>query len=71
MPRFCARKVSRLLLVTLAYAWIIAGLFLVGMPYLLRDLIAWITSRPMLWRGLTLAGIFWGIALVACAIALW
>jgi hypothetical protein len=68
---FLRPEVSRLLLVTLAYAWILAGLFLVGMPYVLRDLIAWATSRQNAWRGLAMVGILWGIALVACGIALW
>jgi len=68
---FLRPEMSRLLLVTLAYAWILAGLFLVGMPYILRDLIAWVTSRTAAWRGLSMAGILWGIALIACAIAFW
>jgi hypothetical protein len=41
------------------------------MPYILRDLIAWVISRTAAWRGLSMAGILWGIALIACAIALW
>src|SRR5260221_14161576 len=37
---FLRPETSRLLLACLAYLWILAGLFLVGMPYILRDLTA-------------------------------
>jgi len=59
---------TRLLLVVLAYAWVIAGLFFVGMPYLLRDTIAWVTARPWRWQAGSVAGTLYGIALVLCAI---
>ncbi|MEZ5328982.1 MAG: hypothetical protein R3F19_28385 [Verrucomicrobiales bacterium] len=36
--------ITRLLLPLLAYAWIIIGLFWVGMPYVLRDQIAWVSA---------------------------
>src|ERR1700677_2787209 len=35
-------EACRLLLVVLAYIWIVAGMFWVGMPYLLRDQITWV-----------------------------
>ena len=64
-------ETSRLLLVALAYAWVIAGLFYVGMPYLLRDAIQWVTAdRNRLKLG-AIGGAVYGIALVACALALW
>ena len=59
---------SRLLLVVLAYAWVIAGLFFVGMPFLLRDIIAWVTARPLRWQAGCVAGFLYGIALVLCAV---
>jgi len=62
---------TRLLLVVLAYAWIVAGLFFVGMPYVLRDMIAWVTARAGRWKAGCLAGLAWGIAIFACAILLW
>ncbi len=64
-------EMSRLLLVVLAYAWIVAGLFLVGMPYILRDLLAWVTGRPARYRQAAFAGIACGAAILGCAIALW
>ncbi|MEI6034786.1 MAG: hypothetical protein WCS65_10970 [Verrucomicrobiae bacterium] len=62
---------SRLLLVILAYAWVVAGLFFVGMPYLLRDAIAWVTASPLRWKSAAAGGVAWGIALVACALLAW
>ncbi|MBM3857159.1 MAG: hypothetical protein FJ390_04265 [Verrucomicrobia bacterium] len=54
------------LLSLLAYAWVIIGLFSVGMPYLLRNFITFITApeRAQLWRVLSWAGILYGLALL-------
>jgi hypothetical protein len=62
---------TRLLLVILAYGWVVAGLFFVGMPYLLRDAIDWVTARPRFWKAACGAGIVWGLALLGCAIFFW
>lgn len=62
---------SRLLLVVLAYVWVIAGLFYVGMPYLLRDAIAWLTLNKNRFKFAALAGIVYGLALAVCALVLW
>ncbi len=62
---------SRLLLTLLAYLWATAGLFFVGMPYLLRDLIAWFTANPLRWKISCLGGIAYGAALIACATLWW
>lgn len=62
---------SRLLIVTLAYAWIVAGLFLVGMPYALRDVIGWIIRRPARLRAAATGGVAFGAVLVGCALAFW
>jgi len=62
---------TRLLLVVLAYAWVVAGLFFVGMPYLLRDAIHWVTASPLRWKAAAIGGVAWGIALVACAVLAW
>ena len=55
-----------ILLSLLAYLWIIAGLFMVGMPYLLRDFITFISTphRKQLWQLLSYAGLFYGLLLV-------
>ena len=55
---------GRLFLVMLVYAWIIGGLFCIGMPYLLRDAIAWVTSAGWRWRAAVWGGIAYGIVLL-------
>lgn len=62
---------SRLLLTALAYLWAVAGLFFVGMPYVLRDLIGWFTANPLRWKISCMGGIAYGLALLACAALLW
>ena len=62
---------SRLLLVTLAYGWVVAGLFMVGMPYLVRDAISLVTASTTRWRLACLGGVGYGVALLVCAILFW
>ena len=59
---------TRLLLVALAYAWIIKGMFWVGMPYLMRDQINWAIADPKRWKLITFAGLAYGVIVLACAI---
>jgi hypothetical protein len=68
---FLRPETSRLLLVILAYAWIFAGLFLVGMPYILRDLTAWLLGNQARYRQAAVAGIVFGAAILGCAFTLW
>ena len=58
---------TRLLLPILAYAWIIIGLFWVGMPYVMRDQITWVTASPRRWIGACAAGGGYGLILLATA----
>ena len=58
-------EVSRLWLVGLVYGWIVAGLFFIGTPYVLRDAIDWLGQAGWRWR----AGIFSGIAYGAVLLA--
>ena len=62
---------SRLLLVSLAYAWVIAGLFFVGMPYLLRDAVKILTSKKQIWLLVALGGFLYGAALMTAALIWW
>jgi hypothetical protein len=48
----------------LAYAWIVAALFWVGMPWLLRDQIAWLTSYPSRLRIAAAIGLVYGVFLI-------
>lgn len=51
-------------LAILAYLWALTGLFLVGMPYLHRDAIAWICGNKQLWNMACWAGVFAGAILL-------
>lgn len=68
---FLKPPVTRLLLVALAYAWILVGMFWVGMPYLMRDQIGWATAKPGRWKALCLLGAAYGAAILGCAVAFW
>ena len=61
--------VSRLLLVILAYVWIILGMFWVGQPHLLRDHIDWLQRSALRWKAAVMAGIAYGAILFLCALA--
>lgn len=54
------------LLSVLAYLWVIIGLFCIGMPYLLRNFITFITApeNMQLWRGLAWIGFLYGFTLL-------
>ncbi len=62
---------SRLLLSTLSYVWIVAALFWVGMPYILRDQIDWASNSQGRWKILSSAGIGYGVVILVCAVAYW
>ncbi|MEI6351907.1 MAG: hypothetical protein WCP06_12475 [Verrucomicrobiota bacterium] len=68
---FLRPEISRLLLTVLAYAWATAGLFWVGMPYILRDQIAWVSKNKLRWSLAALGGIVYGIVVVVCAVTQW
>jgi hypothetical protein len=59
---------SRLFVTVLAYVMIIAGLFWVTMPYLLRDQINWSARSNARWRILHGIAAAYGVIIVACAI---
>ena len=68
---FMRHETSRLLLVLLAYVWIINGLFWVGIPWIMRDQIAWLTSKMQRYRAAAWAGVLYSSALILCALFLW
>lgn len=65
---FLKPEMTRLLVVALAYVWAILGLFWVGMPYLLRDQITWVTSSLGRWKLATLGGVVYGALTLASAL---
>ncbi|MEZ0388922.1 MAG: hypothetical protein ACAI34_17750 [Verrucomicrobium sp.] len=66
---FLQPQTSRLLLPLLAYVWVIAGMFFVGMPYLLRDIISWASHTVGRWKMALLAGAAYGLLLLVVAVA--
>lgn len=65
---FLQPQTSRLLLPILAYAWIIGGMFFIGMPFLMRDWVNNLIAKPQRWNLAVYGGIAYGIVLLAAAI---
>ena len=57
-------ETGRLWLVALVYLWIVCGLFFIGTPYILRDLISWASGSALRWKAAALAGIVYGTILI-------
>jgi hypothetical protein len=64
---FFRYETSRLFLTVLAYLMIIAGLFWVTMPYVLRDQINWSTQTSTRWHTIHGIAALYGITILACA----
>lgn len=62
---------SRLLVPIYAYTLLTGSLFCVGMPYLFRDAVTWVTADSKRWTMCSLAGLVYGVATLACALAFW
>lgn len=65
---FLREPASRILLSLVCYVWILLGLFWVGMPYVMRDQIAWATRNDSRFRRLCIAGAAYGAVVLICAI---
>jgi hypothetical protein len=65
---FLQPQQTRLLLPVLAYAWIFAGFFFVGMPYVMRDGIHWLLARENRLKIAIGSGVVYGAALLALAV---
>jgi hypothetical protein len=68
---FLRPEAARLLVVILAYAWLTLGLFWVGMPYVLRDQIDWITTSAVRFRAAAMSGVVYGVTVLACAVTVY
>jgi hypothetical protein len=68
---FLKDPATRLLVPIYAYGLLTASLFWVGMPYLFRDAVNWVTAESKRWNAMVIAGLAYGVALVICALAFW
>lgn len=68
---FLRPETTRLLVVSLAYAWIILGLFWVGMPWVLRDQITWLTAQRSRLMAVAWGGVAYGAVVLLCAALFW
>jgi hypothetical protein len=68
---FLRPETARLLVVILAYVWLTLGLFWVGMPYLLRDQIMWITKTGSRFKTVTVAGLMYAVVVLVCAVVIY
>jgi hypothetical protein len=66
---FFRNETSRLLVTVFAYLLILAGLFWVTMPYLLRDQINWSARSNARWRTAHGIAAVYGLAILACSFA--
>jgi hypothetical protein len=67
---FLRPETSRLFLVTLVYVLIVFALFWIGMPYTLRDQIAWLTRTAGRWRLAVIGGVAYGALLLGVRVML-
>ena len=65
---FLRYDAARLVVVSYAYVLILEGMFMVGAPYLLRDVIEWALANPTRGKGLLVPGIVFGLLLMALGI---
>lgn len=68
---FLKDPASRLLIPIYAYALLTASMFFVGMPYLFRDAVTWVTAEPKRWFAASAAGLAYGVATLVCALLFW
>ncbi len=68
---FLKEPQTRLLIVVIAYAIAVKGMFWVGMPYLMRDQINWVLAKENRYKLGAIAGIIYGLLVLVCAIIWW
>lgn len=68
---FLKEPASRVLLSFFAYILIIKGLYWVGMPYLFRDAVTWVTANTQRFKNFALAGAIYGGLILICAVLFW
>ena len=62
---------TRILLPIFAYIVLTVGMYCVGMPYLFRDTVKWVTAKSVRYNALVWAGLLYGVAVLACTLFIW
>ena len=57
-----------MLVVVLAYVWVVFGMLWVGQPHLLRDQISWVNRSASRWQLAVGGGLAYGALLLLCAL---
>ena len=68
---FLQEPVTRLLIPIWCYIVIFLSILWIGKPYLYRDMVNKICSKPTWWTPLCLGGMAYGAAILLCAILWW
>lgn len=68
---FLKDPASRLLVPIYAYTLLTASMFFVGMPYLFRDAVTWVTADSKRWFATAAAGLTYGVVTLICALLFW
>lgn len=68
---FLKDPASRLLVPIYAYILLTASMFFVGMPYLFRDAVTWVTADSKRWFATAAIGLTYGLATLICALLFW
>jgi len=68
---FLKEPQTRLLIVAIAYAIALKGMFWVGMPYLMRDQINWVLAKDNRYKIGAIAGATYGLVVLICAVVWW
>ncbi len=68
---FLQEPVTRLLIPIWCYPVLTIAMFWVAKPYLFRDWVARFTAHRTLFRAAAWAGLFYGAAILICAVAFW
>jgi len=61
----------RFILPTVCYLMIIKGLYFVGMPYLFRDGVTWMTATPERWKKASMGGLALALVILGCSLTVW
>jgi len=67
---FLRPEIAHPILNALVYVYIVLAMFWVGMPYILRDQIAWVSKSEQRWRIASFGGIAYGAVLMALLVAM-